>query len=129
MHFVFYFNLRCIYISDILFLHMLNILKYLLHSLKHLRVEKVLFSSKIFEMDIFTDLQVLRSPESQCDNFSNSSVYCVFVRVCVSAYVCYHDKSKANYNGILHLYDIQILLETLYEYQINNLCTRTHKMF
>ena len=58
--------------------------------------------------------------------------------VCVSVYVsvclcdCYQHNSKTNYSrnikfGILHLYHVQMLLETFYKDRTKTLCTGAHK--
>ena len=49
------------------------------------KVEKVLFRSQIFEMNILMDLHVLRSSECENHLFSSRSVG---VNVCVRLYVC-----------------------------------------
>ena len=52
----------------------LNFLIYLLLSLTHVIVEKVLFSGKIFEIEILMDLHVLRPPKSEKHIFSFWSI-------------------------------------------------------
>ena len=103
------------------------------------KVEKVMFWGQIFEMEILMDLHVLRSPESEKHIFSVWSVcmcvcLCVCVCVCLSVClcVCYQHNSKTNYSrnikfGILHLYHVQILLETFYKDRTKTLCTGAHK--
>ena len=107
-------------------------------------------------MEILTDLHVLRSAEYENHIFSVWSVdgcrnesNCPHVRpgtvgglpsvgafglcVCVSLVcICYQHNSRTNYSrsfklGILHLYHVQMLLETFYKDQSKTLCTGGHK--
>ena len=85
-------------------------------------VDKVLFWGQNFEMEILMDLHVMRTPDPKI----------TFLVFGLSVCVCYQHNSKTNYNrnikfGILHLYHIQMLLETFYEDLIKTLCTGTHK--
>ena len=85
-----------------------------------------MFSCQIFEMKILMDLHVLRSPESENHIFRDWSMY---VLLCLR--VCYHN-SKANHRrsfkfNILHLYYMQMLLETFYGDRTKTLCTGAHK--
>ena len=86
-------------------------------------VEKVLLLGQIFKMEILMDLHVFRAPESENHIFSKWTV-------CMC--VCYQHNSKTNYSrifkfGILHLYHVQMLLETFYKYWTKTLCTGAHK--
>ena len=56
-------------------------LDFFLLSLIHVMVEKVSFLGQIFEMEIWMDLHVMSSPESENDIFSIWSV-CMCVSVC-----------------------------------------------
>ena len=92
--------------------------------LSHLLEEKVLFWGQIFKVEILTNLHVLRSSESEKHIFSKWSV-CMCV--CLLS-----DNSKTKYSrnikfGILHLYYIQMLLETFYKDRTKTLCTGAHK--
>ena len=86
-------------------------------------VEKVLLLGQIFELKILMDLHVMRVPESENLIFSVWSV-----RMCVF----YQHNSKTNYSrnikfGILHLYDLQMLLEISHKNRTKTLCTGAHK--
>ena len=59
----------------------------MLLSLIRIKVEKVLFLSQIFEVEILMDLHVVRSPESENHIFSVWSV-CMCVCLCVCVCVC-----------------------------------------
>ena len=65
----------------------------LLVTFSYLYVEKVLFLSQIFEVEILMDLHVLRSPESENHIFSKWSVY---MCLCVCLCVCYQHNSKTS---------------------------------
>ena len=57
---------------------------------------------------------------------------CVCVCLCVFLCVCYQHNSRTNFNrilkfGILHLYDMQMLLKTFYKDGTRTLCTGAHK--
>ena len=60
-------------------------LLFILLSLTHVMVEKVLFLGQIFEMHILVDLQVIRTPESENHFFS---VWSVCVCMCVRVSMC-----------------------------------------
>ena len=88
-----------------------------------------------FEMQTLMDIHVLRSPESENHIFSVWSVcmcVCLYVCMSVSLCVCYQHNSKTKCSrnikfGILHLYHIQMLLETFYKDRTKTLCTGEHK--
>ena len=91
-----------------------NVLTFLL-SLTHVIVEKSLFFSQIFEMEILVDLHVVRASKSKNHIFS---AWCVCICMCLC--VCYQHNTKTNYSrnikfGILRLYYIQMPLETFYD--------------
>ena len=52
----------------------INLINYLLLSLTHVMVEKVLFLGQIFELEILMGLHVMRTPESKNHIFSGWSV-------------------------------------------------------
>ena len=84
---------------------------YYYFAFSYLQVEKVLFLCQIFEVEIFMDLHVLRSPESENHIFSVWSVC-----LCDSMCLCYQHNSKTNFSrnikfGILHLYHVRMILE------------------
>ena len=94
-------------------------------------VEKLLFWSKFFEIETLIDLYFLRSPESENHIFSGCSFslslclsLSLSVRVCLCS--CYWHSSKTNNSsnskfGMVHLYHMQMLLETFYENRANSL--------
>ena len=89
-------------------------------------VEKQLFWSHIFEVEVLMDLHVLRCPESENHSFRGLSVR---MDVCI----CYQHNSKANYRrifkfGTLHLCHRYMLLEIFfYKDRTKTLCTGVHK--
>ena len=99
----------------------------------YVMVEKVLFFGQIFEMEILVDLHVMRIPESEKHIFSFWSVcVCVCVCLCVCLCVSYQHNSKTNYSrnikfSLLHLYHVQMLLETIYKDRTKTLWTGAHK--
>ena len=77
-------------------------------------VEKELFLSQIFEMEVLMDLHVMKSLESENYIFN---VWSVCMYVCMSA-VSITQKTNHSRNikfGILHLCNVQMLLETFYK--------------
>ena len=90
--------------------------------------QKVLLLGHIFGTDIFLGLHVLRYPESK-NHIYNGWSLCV----CVCLSVCYQHNSKTNYSrniklGILHLYHVQMQLETFYKDRTKTLRTGAYKM-
>ena len=67
------------------------------------------------------DGHVLKSLELENHIFSS---WCVCV--CLSV-ISIKNRNRNFKFGILHLYHMHMLLETLYKDRINNLCTRVHK--
>ena len=83
----------------------------ILLSLTHVIEVKALFLGQIFEMQILMDLHVIRTSES-------GNHFCVCLLVCMCMCVCFQHNPKVYYRknikfGILHLYCMQMLLETL----------------
>ena len=95
------------------------------------KVKKVMFWSRIFEMEILMDLHVLRSPESENHIFSKWSVCICVGGECVFFYQ-HNSKTKCSRIfkfGILHLYHIQMLLETFHKDQTKTLCMGAHYFY
>ena len=83
------------------------------------------------------DLPVLRPPESENHIFNVWLVYvcvCVCASLCVCVYICVslagitqkQIAAETSNIGILHLYHMQMLLETFYKDQTKILCTGAH---
>ena len=93
-------------------------------SCTHVMVEKVLILGQIFEMEILMDLHVLRSPVYENHVFSVCcrlrKKYCTESMYVCECGVCYQHNSRTNCCrdfkfGILHLYHMQMQLETFNE--------------
>ena len=104
----------------------LSIRTLFLLSLANMWQRKYYFGGQIFNIEILIDLHVLRSPQSE------NYIFCVWsVCMCVCLCVGYQHNSKANYSrnikfDILHLYHVQMLLETFYKDRTKTLCTGAH---
>ena len=90
-----------------------------------------MLSDQIVKVEILIDLHVLRSSESENHIFSVWSLcMCVYTCVCVSVIGIIKKQitAEASNSVILHLYHVQLLLETFYK-DWSKLCGQGHTKY